>query len=142
MKYSYFPIAICLLAVVSACKKPASGISLAMLMPGIKGNWNIAVDSTTNSLGNTLVTTVYQGVPGDYFDLRDDSKCYIKEGSVYDTLYYQVLTSSTINLPGPGFNENSSPSHIITLTNHNATIICPVELTPDGAIFRKIYLQR
>ncbi|HZY38103.1 MAG TPA: hypothetical protein VFE53_15715 [Mucilaginibacter sp.] len=142
MKYIYFMIAICLLLVITACKKTISGGSLAPLTPSIKANWGIVVDSTTNSLGNVLVTNVYTGVPGDYFDLRSDGKCYVKEGSVYDTLYYQVLTNTTINLPGHGFNEDNSPSHIITLTAHNATIICAVLLTPDGAVFRKIYLQR
>jgi len=142
MKRSHLLIMICLTLAAAACKKTISGASLATARPSIRGNWHIVVDSTTNSIGGTVNTKVYRGVAGDYFDLRTDSKCYIKEGSVYDTLYYQVLSDTTINLPGAGFNEGNAPSHIITLTGSNATIISPVELTPDGAIFRKMYLAQ
>ena len=63
--------------------------------PTLVAKWNIVSDYTANHLAQT---NTYTGVAGDYFDFRTNNKCYVKEGSRYDTLSYTITSDTTLNI--------------------------------------------
>ena len=72
--------------------------------PGIVAKWELVNDSAIYHNTPEGFTTNYKGQPGDYFDFRDNGKCYTKEGKVYDTLSYHLITDSTANIQNFGLN--------------------------------------
>jgi hypothetical protein len=106
--------------------------------------WQLVNDSTANSMVRTsALITNYNGVAGDYFDFRDDGKCYTKEGNTYDTLAYQLTSSKSITMQNFGLNINGviEPGDI-ALTANSATITTKNMLTPGGTLFRMVNLKR
>ncbi len=131
-------------SIVTSCVKPGCD-PLNMNGPmSPAGSWQLMQDSTSNWLLNTpAVNTNYIGVAGDYFDFRTDGFCYTKEGNVYDTLAYQLVSPKSIILQNFGLvvNGSTEPS-VLTQTNNTANITTHNIPTLDGTIFREVNLKR
>ncbi|MDB4922207.1 hypothetical protein [Mucilaginibacter sp.] len=117
-----------------------------MIEPGsLVTKWVLVKDSSGYIVGaGGWDTTSYIGVAGDYFDFRNDGKCYTKEGNVYDTLAYQLAGSNKVTIAkfGPNINGENSPSTIDPFTEHRATITSPDIITPGGTSFRVVNLKK
>lgn len=110
----------------------------------ILGKWNVTTDLTLTGIGMMNHTAIYTGQSGDYFDFRADSSVYTKEGSVYDTLKYNIVSNSTIIIAKFGLVMNGIPQtcQITNLTLHNATITAANVITPAGEFGRTLELSR
>ena len=108
------------------------------------GPWSLVQDSTANSMLHTsAVITNYIGTPNDYFDFRNDGYCYTKEGNVYDTLAYEVVSPEIIAMQNFGLVINGViETSSLTFTAKTATIVTQNMLTPAGTLFRKVILKR
>ena len=101
----------------------------------IKGNWNLVNDSVYSNIGIEVYNHNYIGLSNDYFYFNNDGKLYFKEGNLYDTLNYQILSNNRIIIDSISIPDNGEyvPSTISLLTSHNATIqIAPVNTNPGG----------
>lgn len=100
------------------------------ISPTLIAKWNLVSDYTSNHLAQI---NNYIGVGGDYFDFRQDGKCYVKEGSVYDTLSYAIKNDSTITItPFAYSNAASFSSQVNPLTLHTATLTSTGPYPPGG----------
>src|SRR4051812_13895323 len=73
------------------------------------GKWSLVKDSTYSWFPTTDTLAHikrYSGTTGDYYDFRNDGKCYIKVAGVYDTLAYQITISNEVILQKFGINVN------------------------------------
>ena len=138
MKLTLLAIVLLVLCVLIGCSKSD------MIEPGsLVTKWTLVNDSVSNSIGaSAAYTKNYTGAAGDYFDFRNDGKCYTKEGNNYDTLAYQIIGASKINIEGFGFNSADNPSTIDPFTVHSATITSPDLITPGGISYRVVELKR
>src|ERR1700733_11935532 len=89
-------IAVFVFNLLAGCKKDSDKSAAPMLVT----KWNLVTDYTANHLAQM---NMYIGVPGDYFDFRSNGKCYIKEGSQYDTLSYAITSDTTITIQPFGY---------------------------------------
>ena len=108
--------------------------------PTLVAKWNIITDYTANHLAQI---NTYTGVPGDYFDFRSNGKCYIKEGSQYDTISYAITSDTTINIQPFAFSKSayySGKSNPLTL--HAATITSAGPYPPGEVDYRQVKLSR
>lgn len=110
----------------------------------LTGKWGIISDSSYKGVGINNHLVVYNGQAGDYFDFRADGTLYIKEGSLLDTLSYQLISAKEIAITifGATINSSSPVSHITTLNAHFATIASDKLVTPGGIIENTIKLKR
>ncbi len=149
---SIFIVAGLMLSVI-ACKKESNSTTGQLVnktnnnvvaLPGLIAKWQILTDSTFTGVGLTNHPVNYQGQAGDYFDIRTNGYIYTKEGSVFDTLSYTILSDTTIAIVPFGIEINDVPatSHIRKLSVHSLTIASPLYLTPGGEFGRKISLSR
>lgn len=70
----------------------------------ITTKWDITTIEDNDFYNNTPHSSIYNGVPTDYLDFRNDGKLYIQIMPFgKDTLLYNLLTDSTINLEGDIF---------------------------------------
>ena len=117
MKFCYLLIALFVFSCLVSCKKSSDVSPVALV-----AKWNLVNDSTVfgGPLAAPLTNKNYVGVPGDYFDFRANGKVYIKEGTKYDTLAYNMATGDSVIINN--FNYNNYPSVIKPLTSHNASI--------------------
>ena len=120
-----------------ACKKDGS-------QPSLIGKWNIVSDSTYVGAGLSNHQVDYMGQPGDYFDFTSNGTVYTKEGSILDTLSYNLVSNTEIVIGAFGLIANGVPaiSHITNFTSYTINIASPVDLTPGGIFGRKIRLSR
>ncbi|MGZ3999335.1 MAG: hypothetical protein ACXVIY_01840 [Mucilaginibacter sp.] len=111
---------------LTQCKKDKP----ATTPPTLVAKWSLLSDYTANHLAQM---NAYTGVPGDYFDFRVDGKCYVKEGSHYDTLLYALKNDTTITIAPFAYNNaayfsgQGSP-----LTVHSATLTSVGPYPPVG----------
>lgn len=106
--------------------------------------WNILNDSTIIGVGVNNHWVNYVGQTGDYFDFRTDGYIYIREGTILDTLSYNLTSDTTILIASFGIILNGVPeiSRITNLTAHGVTIKAPLVITPGGEFGRKVNLTR
>lgn len=110
-------IALSVFCFLAGCKKDHPGTNPVVTLVA---RWNPVSDYTSNHLAQM---NTYVGVPGDYFDFRTDGKCYVKEGSQYDTLSYALKNDTTITISPFAFNNAAYFSgHTNPLTIHAATL--------------------
>ncbi|HZY38101.1 MAG TPA: hypothetical protein VFE53_15705 [Mucilaginibacter sp.] len=130
MKRNDLPVVFLVFVILAGCKKGNEGTP-----PSIVAKWDLVNDSAVYHNTPEGFTTNYKGQPGDYFDFRDDGKCYTKECKVYDTLSYHLITDTTAVIQGFGINIDNPNyySLIKPLTYHNATITSPDLLVPGVA---------
>ncbi len=108
----------------------------------ITGKWNIVNDSLVSGIGSSSYSYEnYVGSAGDYFDFRSDGYVYLKEGSLLDTLSYQLQDSNKIIIESFGFviNGVATTSDITVLTAHNFSIRTNNDsfVNPAGAVYRR-----
>jgi len=110
----------------------------------ILGNWNIETDSTFQGVGLNNHAVNYVGIPGDYFDFRNDGNVYIKESKTFDTLSYKLISDTSIIIKSFGVIQNGIPeiSHITNLSAYHASIFAPIELTSGGKFGRTVRLYK
>jgi hypothetical protein len=109
------------------------------------GKWQLGNDSiSTSSAATAAVSSNYKGVSGDYFDFRTDGFCYTKEGTVYDTLSYDVISNKSVALQNFGLAINGGiESSQLTLTLTTANITTQNTVTPTGSTyFRTVNLSK
>jgi hypothetical protein len=108
--------------------------------PTLVANWNIVSDYTANHLAQT---NTYTGVAGDYFDFRTDGKCYVKEGSRYDTLSYAITSDTTLHIQSFGYgNAAYYADKANPLTTHTATLSSTGPYVPAEVDYRQVKLSR
>ena len=135
---------IILFSIITGCKKPGCDPGNMNGSMSLAGKWQLVQDSISNSwLKTSAVDTNYIGVAGDYFDFRNDSVCYTKEGNVYDTLAYHQVSSKSIVMQKFGLiiNGTAEPSMLLR-TPSTANITTQNILSPAGTIFREVKLTR
>lgn len=140
MKSYLFIIPVLLMAIlVFSCKD--KGISPAAT---IYGKWNIINDAIAYGTGSNVTQTNYNGVPGDYFDFRNDGRVYVKEGVKFDTLKYTVISGYSIQIQNFGWNLNGNQSYsTINYTSPNTISIMSETLNiPSGTNSRSVNLSR
>lgn len=123
MKTCNLFIAIALFYLMSGCKKGGSSPEGITIYPSnLSGKWNVVKDSL--SAGTAILQQVtYKGASGDYFDFRNDGKCYVKEGTKYDTMAYTITSDTSLNLIGfytfstDFYTKLSSPYINVTITS-------------------------
>ena len=119
------------------CKKEDKGTTPVVTLV-VK--WNLVSDYTSNHLAQM---NTYTGVAGDYFDFRADGKCYVKEGSQYDTLSYAIKNDTTITISPFAFNNAAYFSgHGNPLTVHAATLTSVGPYPPGEVDYRQVKLAR
>ena len=149
---STFIVAGLMLSMIACKKESINSTSQAVnktnnnvvALPGLIAKWQILTDSTFAGVGLTNHPVNYQGQAGDYFDIRTNGYIYTKEGSVFDTLSYTLLSDTTITIVPFGLIINDVPasSHIRNLSANSVTIASPLFLTPGGQFGRKVSLSR
>ena len=130
-----FVVIVCLMATM--CKKD-SAISIV-------SNWSLINDSINSNFGGATHDSNYKGLNSDYFNFSTDGKLYIREGNLYDTSNYQVLSGNKIIIDSISATDNGEyvPSTISVLTPTKATIIVTnAVLNPGGGYERIINLSR
>jgi hypothetical protein len=133
--------ALFILLVITGCRLKDSDTPPVVTLVG---KWQVVNDSTSNSSSSaSAVNTNYRGLAGDYFDFRTNGFCYTKEGAVYDTLAYDVISNTSVALQNFGLNINGGiePS-LLTLTLTTANITTQNTVTPSGTYFRTVNLTR
>jgi len=144
MRPQHLLITILLFSMITGCKNPGCDPANMNVPMSLEGKWQVVQDSISNSMLRTsAITTNYIGTAGDYFDFRNDSVCYTKEGNVYDTLAYRLVSSKSIVLQKFGLIVNGTvePS-ILSRTPTTANITTQNILSPGGTIFREVKLKR
>lgn len=137
MKTSGLIVVILFLGLIMSCSKKKSDTVYPL---SLSGKWNLAVDSTATGAA-VIDFSEYKGVTGDYFDFRTDGKCYVKEGSHYDTLAYNITTDTTLNIQTFGFSNKAiytKPKNPYT----TVTIISAGPSAPGGYDYREVRLIR
>jgi hypothetical protein len=114
--------------------------------------WNLVTDSTFEGVGLGNHAVDYTGVSGDYFSFSTDGYVYTREGTLLDTLTYQMFSDSSVIISHFGIILNGIPDTSIitgltgTLDSGNAadTIVIesPFVITPGGEFWRKVTLSR
>jgi hypothetical protein len=118
------------------CKKDRAPVA----SPTLVAKWNLVSDYTSNHLAQI---NTHIGVPGEYFDFREDGKCYVKEGSVYDTLSYAIKNDSTITITPFAYNNSAYFSNQFNpLTLHAATLTSAGPYPPGEIDYRQVTLSR
>jgi len=110
----------------------------------ITGKWNLNIDSIyTSGIAGPKIE-VYHGISTDYWDFRVDGKLYIQEGTLLDTLNFNILTDSTMFIDSFGtiINGQAQASSILSCSRHQAIIRSAILPTPDGIYIRTIFLVR
>lgn len=127
---------LCCYVIVSCTKKNKETV----LPLSLTGKWSIAADTTAT--GAAIVNfNDYLGLPGDYFDFRNDGKCYVKEGNKYDTLSYTITSDTTLDIESFGFsnkafyNKPTNPYHTVMITSTGPYV-------PGGYDYRRVKLTR
>jgi hypothetical protein len=151
MKTQSLAAAIVLFSIITGCNKlaavhPTNGNNSlnGSNSTGLVSKWQIVNDSTANSMVRvSALTSNYVGVTGDYFDFRTDGFCYTKEGNIYDTLAYQLVSPQSIVIQKFGLNINGvTEASNLTQTGTTATITTQNMLTPGGTFFRVVNLKK
>ncbi|MGZ3755915.1 MAG: hypothetical protein ACXVAY_10930 [Mucilaginibacter sp.] len=142
MKNCMFALLACAIAIcVLSCKKTATSYPAQ-----INGKWRVVSDSTYNSFLMTQTQQRgYTGVSGDYYDFRTDGKLYTYESGTLDTLTYNIVNDTTIQIQSFGwvFNGSQSVSYLkYSKNNANVSIKSATALTPAGFGWRHAYLTR
>jgi hypothetical protein len=136
MKAYQLLIALYSFCLLVGCKKDNTGNT----SPTIVTKWNLVSDYTSNHLAQT---NTYTGVPGDYFDFRADGKCYVKEGSQYDTLSYSIKNDTTITIAPFAYNNAAYFSgHSNPLTIHAAMLTSAGPYPPGEVDYRQVKLSK
>lgn len=131
----FLPILVGICCLMAACSKDNDGAT-------IKGKCNLVSDSIVVDFPQSKHET-YKGVLGDYFDFRNDGKVYVKEGAVFDTLNYALISDHSIKIQGFGWNLNGvqTPSTIKHTSPNSINITTePGGITPEGPRFRSVNL--
>jgi hypothetical protein len=151
MKPQSLAVAILLFFIITGCNKlgavhPTNGTNSLNddNSKGLVSKWQIVNDSIANSMVRvSALTSNYVGVAGDYFDFRADGFCYTKEGNIYDTLAYQLVSPQSIILQKFGLNINGvTEASNLTQTGTTAIITTQNMLTPGGTFFRVVNLKK
>lgn len=138
-KFLSIIVVLLIAAIICSCQK--SGVNPAN---PLLGKWNVKIDSLDYGIGPVQQTKTYTGVPGDYFDFRNDNKLYIKEGNQLDTFNYKVISASKLQVV-PLSAPNSIPLNLFidTLTTSSASInFFPSLVNPGGNDDRWVSLER
>lgn len=136
MKAGNLLIAVFVFSLLGGCKKDGNKNAAPLLI----AKWNLVTDYTANHLAQT---NTYTGVAGDYFDFRSDGKCYVKEGSQYDTLSYAITSDTTINIQPFALGKSAYYSgHTAPLTVHAATITSAGPYPPGEIDYRQVKLSK
>jgi len=137
MKLRQLFIVLFIFCLLTGCKKDHTGtIPVVTLV----AKWNLVTDYTSNHLAQM---NTYTGVAGDYFDFRADGKCYVKEGSLYDTLTYAIKNDTTITISPFAFNNAAYFSgQANPLTLHAATLTSAGPYPPGEVDYRQVKLSR
>jgi len=128
MKRHQLLITLFIFCLLTGCKKENTGTAPVVTLVA---KWDLVSDYTSNHLAQM---NTYIGVAGDYFDFRADGKCYIKEGSLYDTLSYAIKNDTTITISPFG--------HGNPLTVHSATLTSAGPYPPGEVDYRQVKLAR
>ena len=130
-------IALSVFCFLAGCKKDHSWTNMVVTLVA---KWNLVSDYTSNHLAQM---NTYTGVAGDYFDFRADGKCYVKEGSLYDTLTYAIKNDTTITISPFAFNNAAYFSgQANPLTLHAATLTSAGPYPPSEVDYRQVKLSR
>jgi hypothetical protein len=136
MKLKNLFITVFVFTLLAGCKKD----NARNAAPALVAKWNLVTDYTANHLAQM---NTYTGVPGDYFDFRSNGKCYIKEGSQYDTLSYAITSDTTMTIQPFGFSNAAYYSgRTAPLTVHTATITSAGPYPPGEVDYRQVKLSR
>ena len=136
MRLKNLLIAVFVFNLLAGCKKDSNKSAA----PTLVTKWNLVTDYTANHLAQV---NMYTGVPGDYFDFRSNGKCYIKEGSQYDTLLYAITSDTTITIQHFGYGNAAYYSGKAgPLTLHAATITSSGPYAPGEIDYRQVKLSR
>jgi hypothetical protein len=105
----------------------------------ILGKWDLVKDSTASRFLDTVLhINEYAGSTDDYYDFRDDGKCYIKENGVYRTLAYKMTGDNSAMFGNINYSSSVDP-----LTNHSATINFAFPMGPGGGYrSQTVYLKK
>ena len=134
MKANHLLLLTFVLIVITACNKTGD----VKPTPTLLGKWSLVSDSVAYGT-TTVYTQSYEGLTGDYFDFRANGKCYIKEGTRYDTLGYSMLNDTTVSIENFNF---SLASSIKPFTLHMATIYPFGKPVAGGIDNRVVNLRR
>ena len=122
-------------SLLAGCKKDNNGNAVVLA-----GKWNLVTDYTANHLAQM---NTYTGIPGDYFDFRSNGKCYVKEGSQYDTLSYAITSDTSMAIQPFAYGNSAYYSgHTTPLTAHAATITSAGPYPPGEIDYRQVKLSR
>lgn len=111
------------------------------------GKWSVAKDSTYSWFPTTAGAPSikkYEGGAGDYYNFRNDGKCYTRVAGVLDTLDYLVTADNHVILQkfGPNINGLYLPSAISPLTAHRVTIFTDGHPSAAGPYYRELDLKK
>ena len=130
---AFSSLLLCML--LMTCKKAAQPVTLIH-------KWNVLSDSTDNLFtGNRRY---YTGQTGDYFDFRTDNKIYLKEGSLLDTLPYNINTDGSMEIYYKyySFGIGQATDTQVHLSANSAYLFSSLEFLPAGAYGRSVHLSR
>jgi hypothetical protein len=139
-KYMFALIVFAVPFFFTSCKK-----SSTIYPQQINGKWRVVTDSTYNSFLMTQTQRGYAGITGDYYDFRTDGKIYTNEAGTRDTLTYNMVNDTTIQIQGFGwvFNGSQDYSYLkYSGNNANVSIKSANALTPAGYGWRHVNLTR
>lgn len=125
---------------LTSCKK-----SSTIYPEQINGIWKVVTDSTYNSFLMNQTQRGYAGTAGDYYDFRTDGKLYTYESGTRDTLAYNMVNDTTVQIQSFGwvFNGSQDYSYLkYSGNNTNVSIKSANALTPAGFGWRHVYLSR
>jgi len=110
----------------------------------LAGKWNVVTDTVYAGVNTGGNPAVYVGQPGDYFDFATDGHVYIKEGATLDTLTFQLVSGTQINIVSftAMFKNQIETCLISPITSHSTGIISPLLPLPAGPQQRIVSLSR
>jgi hypothetical protein len=148
MKLKQILMVVVVILSLYACKNtlinPTAKTSLNDSQVSLLGKWNLVSDTVYAGVNTGGDPAVYKGQPGDYFNFATDGNIYIKEGTVLDTLQYQLVSGTQVDITSftTLFNNKVETCNITTITANSAAIASPLLTPPAGPQQRKISLNR
>jgi hypothetical protein len=141
MKVFIFILCSSLLVLMYSCSKdgppaviPTSG------NVSVVGTWSIIGDTTYTGVNTGTNPIIYQGQSGDYFRFASGGILYTKEGTKLDTLTYNQVSDTEVDIKS--FTSAGVVSDV-TIISYSSTIIflnSPLIKSPGGPQQRKVGL--
>lgn len=141
MKAFIFLICSSLLVLMYSCSKkdgPPAVISTSGNV-SVAGTWSIIGDSTYNGVNTGSSPIIYQGQSGDYFKFAS-GVLYIKEGTKLDTLSYNQVSDTEVDIKSFVTAGVTTPVTIISYSQSIMFLSSPLVKSAGGPQQRRVGL--